>query len=164
MSCYPSIGLGKPRPENLQYGGRIKTANPFRSNLEFILTRAESRKTPVILMTFATYLPRNYTRTRFQNQSLDYGAGSISLPIELWGRPEDVLRAVDQHNQVLRELANHHSNVTLIDQCEMLLANGRVFSDPCHLTDQGIEQFVSHLMPVIGRLHSSFGDRLTSGE
>ncbi len=69
--------------------------------------------------------------------------------ISLWGTPEGVKAAMDAHNRVIREVAGRHKNVIFVDQKGTMPADGRHFIDPCHLTDQGIELFVRHVMDAL---------------
>ena len=82
------IALGSPEPELLEFGRTIKTAQPFRQNIESIVEASRANNRPVVLMTFAFHLPADYTRERFEQRRLDYGRGVHELPAELWGKPE----------------------------------------------------------------------------
>jgi lysophospholipase L1-like esterase len=144
-----SIGLGPPDVENRKYGGDVKTAAAFRANLEAIVSSARERKIPVVLMTFATYLPPDYTKERFQAGKLDYGEGRFKLPTEVWGNPRDVLAAVKVHNAVIRDVAAKYDNVRFVDQEKLLPRNGKVFADVCHLTPHGCELFAKNLAAAV---------------
>lgn len=144
-----SIGLGTPDDKDRQYGHEIKTAAAFRANLEAIVTSARDRGIPVVLMTFATYLPSDYTEERFRAGQLDYGPGRFKLPTEVWGNPPDVLAAVKVHNAVIRDVAARFDHVRFVDQEKLLPRNGKVFADVCHLTDYGCELFVRNLAATV---------------
>jgi hypothetical protein len=131
------------------YSGRIKTVNAFRNNLEPIVQSAEDRRCPIVLMTFAYHIPANYSDQAFRAKRLDYGPSQVGMEIRLWGTPEGVQAAIDAHNRVIREVAGRHKNVIFVDQKGTLPADGRHFIDPCHLTRQGIELFVRHVMDAI---------------
>jgi lysophospholipase L1-like esterase len=140
-----SIGLGPPDVKDRKYGRDIKTAAAFRANLEAIVSSARERKIPVVLMTFATYLPEDYTEERFRAGQLDYGKGQFQLPTEVWGHPPDVLAAVKVHNAVIRDVAERFDNVRFVDQEKLLPRNGKVFADVCHLTPHGCRLFAKNL-------------------
>jgi hypothetical protein len=131
------------------YSGRIKTANAFRHNLEPIVQAAEDRHCPIVLMTFAYHLPPNYSDEAFRAKRLDYGPSLLGTEISLWGTPEGVRAAMDTHNRVIREVAGRHENVIFVDQKATLPADGRHFIDPCHLTEQGNELFVRHVIDAL---------------
>jgi lysophospholipase L1-like esterase len=131
------------------YSGRIKTANAFRHNLEPIVQAAENRHCPIVLMSFAYHLPANYSDDAFRAKRLDYGPSPFGTEISLWGTPDGVRAAMDTHNRVIREVAGRHKNVIFVDQKGTLPADGRHFIDPCHLTEQGNELFVRHVMDAL---------------
>jgi hypothetical protein len=110
---------------------------------------AESRHCPVVLMTFAYHLPSNYSDEAFRAKRLDYGPSVFGTEISLWGTPPGVRAAMDAHNRVIREVAGRHNNVIFVDQKETLPADGRHFIDPCHLTEQGNELFVRHVIDAL---------------
>jgi lysophospholipase L1-like esterase len=132
-----------------RYSARIKTAVAFRHNLEPIVQTAEDRHCPIVLMTFAYHIPPNYTDEAFRARRLDYGASALAAEVSLWGTPEGVKRAIDAHNQVIRDVASRHKNVIFVDQKATMPADGRHFIDPCHLTNEGTALFVRHVMEAL---------------
>jgi hypothetical protein len=140
------VSIQKPRPEWLAYGREVKTERAFRTNLERILERAEARGEPVLLMTFATYVPPDYTHLKFIRKELDYSAHS--LPIELWGVPAYVEDAVQKHNAIVRQLAREHGTL-FVDQDRLIPKTGANFNDVCHLTPRGGREFVENIEGVI---------------
>ncbi len=142
------IPLGQPEKEMREFGRTIKTERPFRQNLEEIVSQAQSNDQPVLLMTFANYIPENYTLDRFSRHELDYG-GKGGLPAEVWGKAEHVKTAITSHNQIIRDLAKQYDNVLFLDMQEFLSGKPELFSDPCHLTRQGQNEFLEHLLPAI---------------
>ena len=145
------IGLGEPDRRDRQFGHDVKTGTAFRRNLESIVTAARDRYTPVVLMSFATYLPNNYSEDRFRAGQLDYGNGEHGMPVETWGDPAAVIAAVETHNAVIQDVAYRFDNVLYVDQKRLLPDNGTSFSDVCHLTKRGIRVFVGNLVPAIER-------------
>lgn len=139
------IGLGEPEADQREYGKTIKTKEPFRKNLEGILEIAKGHSTPVVLMTFAYWVPEGYSKPAFEKKQLGYGTGQYELPIEVWGQPQDVIAAIEAHNSAIRELAESYE-VIFIDQAELLPADGQHFCDICHLTESGIERFAENLV------------------
>lgn len=145
------IGLGPPDAENLKHGERIKTAAAFERNLESILRFAKAKKTPVLLMTFATHLPKEYSRAAFEAGKLDYGKGQYQLAVEVWGTPNGVRDAVEAHNGAIRKLHDRYPGADFIDMNARLPRDGATFSDVCHLTPAGLGRFVEIVMPAIER-------------
>jgi len=133
-----------PRKEWMQYGAEPRSASPFKNNLQRFLEEAARRGDPVALATYALHIPSNYTREAFERGELDYCRHQ--LPVELWGRPEDVRRTVAAHNAVVRELAERFQPVLFIDQDALIEKSGRYFNDPCHLTVEGGLRFVENLL------------------
>jgi len=143
------IPLGEPEPESLDLGRTIKTGPAFRANLEGVVHGAKDSAQPVLMMTFAYHVPGNYSRTQFEAGRLDYGPGKHQLPIELWGRPDNVARTIDVHNGIVDELASKNDHVVLVDQHSLMPKDGEHFSDPCHLTEAGVTRFVENMLPAI---------------
>ena len=140
------VPIQNPRAEWLVYGREVKTERSFRMNLEQILERAEERDEPVLLMTFATYVPSDYTHGRFIRKELDYAWHS--LPIELWGVPTQVQDAVKKHNAVVEQLAREHGTL-FVDQDHLIPKTRTYFNDICHLTPRGGREFVSNIEGLI---------------
>lgn len=146
--AFPSryIPRNRPHPEVVGYGSTVRSAGPFEANLRAILARAASRGEPVLLMTFAIWVPRDYSLERFQAGQLGYG--THVTPLELWGEPEHVQRAVAAHNEVVRALAREYPAMRFVDQAALLAEDRRSFNDPCHLTLWGAHRFVENLLPA----------------
>ncbi len=146
LSSY--VSRGKPRDEWLTYGAEVKTAKSFAENLTAILELARRRGDPVLLMTFAYYLAPGYSEEAFRRVALDYSLHAY--PVELWGRPPDVVRALETHNAIVRRLAaTAKSGVLFVDQDALLPKDGEHWNDVCHLTGRGCQRFVDYLMDVV---------------
>jgi hypothetical protein len=141
------VSRNGPRADWLRYGDTVRSAGPFEANLRAILGRATSRGEHVVLMTFATWVPQDYTLERFRSGQLAYGLHET--PLELWGDPDDVQRAVAAHNAVIRAVADENRGVGFVDQARLLAGEPRWFNDPCHLSLRGARRFVRNLLPVI---------------
>jgi hypothetical protein len=140
------VPRNQPRPDWLAYGATVRTAGPFEANLRAILARAARRGEPVLLMTFATWVPEDYTREAFVAGRLAYGLHET--PLELWGAPANVQAAVAVHNDVIRALAAELPDVRFVDQARLLAGDHRAFNDPCHLSLHGAHRFVANLLPA----------------
>lgn len=146
------IPTDEPREEWTRYGSDVKSAGPFRDNLSAIVDLAATRHEPILLMTFATHLPANYSREAFASMQLDYTRHRS--PLWWWGTPEAVRAAVDAHNQVVRALAASRGT-PLVDQAALIPGERRYYNDVCHLTVAGSELFVDNLLPTVRGLLAS---------
>ena len=99
-------------------------------------------------MTFALYVPDDYSEEAFEAGRLDYG-GHVT-PLEHWGIAENVVAGVRAHNQVVRSLAEASGAAFFVDQARLMPRGARFFDDACHLTPEGSERFVELLLvPVL---------------
>ncbi len=80
-------------------------------------------------------------------KALDYR--QHRLPIEVWGRRDQVLAALAAHNDVVRRVAAEHPDVLLVDQAQLLEGSARNFDDPVHLTAEGSAELVRHMVEAI---------------
>jgi lysophospholipase L1-like esterase len=138
------------RNDWIKYGDETRSAESFKENLTAIISLAKHRGDQLLLMTFAIYVPENYSLEAFYNHQLDYGfqRPPYNTPIELWGSREHVVASVGIHNEVVRSLAANNG-VLLLDQANQMEQNGRYFDDPCHLTVAGAEQFAQNMLRVL---------------
>ena len=136
---------GVPTEEQLDCGALVRTPDAVRQNLAAIITQAERWNTRVLLLTFSIYVPQDYTRERMLAGTLDYGEGQWDMPIECWGRPENVQSTINAQNAVMRDLAAQYDHVALLDMASEFPADGRHFSDVCHMTEAGIQEFTDRL-------------------
>jgi hypothetical protein len=141
------VPLDEPRPEWVQYGRDVRTAASLEDNITAILDLARRRGDPVMLMTLALHVPADYSRASFDQHRLDYRLHR--LPLEVWGRPDNVVAAVAAHNAVIRRLASERRDVRFVDQDRLMERSARMFDDPCHLTIDGSVSFVGHIMDVM---------------
>jgi hypothetical protein len=142
------IGDCSIRQEFTKYGREIKTADSFRKNIENILKIAGRKNERILLMSFAYYVPEDYTLEKFNRGELDYGAHKCA--IELWGKPENVIAGISTHNKLLKEIATGHKQSLFVDQQKLIPKSGKYFDDICHLTDEGCRQFVKNILAVTG--------------
>jgi hypothetical protein len=136
-----------PRKEWLRYGRDHRSVASFKHNLEAVLALASRRGDRVLLMTFATYVPENYSFDAFKRGQLDYSMHSV--PLEEWGRREDVLETVALENEIVRSEVAQHEGVLFVDQARLMPGSGRYFNDPCHFTVAGSMRFVENLRSIL---------------
>lgn len=146
------INLGEPDLDLRDEGLQIKTADSFRQNLEYIVSDAAKKRTPVVLMTFAYHIPPDYTKERFRRGELDYAAPR-GMDVETWGHSKAVVDAIDAHNAVIQDLAHRpeYDNVVFVDQLALLPRTGECFTDPCHLTAEGHRKFAENLDQALAK-------------
>jgi len=139
----------EPNKAWLRYGADIRTAASFEHNLEAILEIAGQRGDPVLLATFATYVPSNYSLEAFEARRLDYGFGGYPSPIELWGEKDHVTAAVAAHNEVVRKVAARHPDVLFVDAASKMDGVAAFFDDVCHFTPAGATALAANLVGAL---------------
>lgn len=125
----------RPNKAWLAHGGDIKTAQPFGQNLQEIIQIAQGRGEPVLLMSFAWYVPADYSLEKFKARQLDYVLHAS--PLEVWGIAANVTEGLRVHNGVIREAAGRFDNVIFVDLERAVPKRGEFFDDVCHLSDKG---------------------------
>ncbi|MHC4849593.1 MAG: hypothetical protein ACYTEG_14215 [Planctomycetota bacterium] len=136
----PQMGLvdvvpkNRPREEWLDYGADIKTGPAFRRNLEWIADTAAERGDPFLGIVFATYVPPGYTDEKFRAGELGLVDGG--LPNALWGRTENLVKAVRVHNQAVLDLRTR-KDANVVDMRPEIPAEGRYWRDICHMSKEG---------------------------
>jgi hypothetical protein len=141
------------RKDWVQYGRDSRSVVSFQHNLSAILDLASQHGDQVLIMTFATYVPENYSLEAFRKKQLDYGLHRS--PIEWWGAREHVLATVAVHNEIVRSMAAQHKNVLFVDQASLMPRSSRYFNDPCHFTVLGSAKFVENLIGVLPSIGKS---------
>lgn len=145
-----------PSSKNVRYGSEIKSRGPFKENLREIVKIAADRREPVLLMTFATWTPDNYSHELFSRKMLDYTAHSVAT--QLWGAPPFVVKGVAEHNDAVRELVREIQaapkngvtpQILFVDQAQLIPGEGKYYNDICHLTVAGSEKWVENVIPAI---------------
>jgi hypothetical protein len=132
-----------------QFSDHVKTARAYRQNLESIADAADRGLGPLLLMTFASYVPRDYSDEAFRAHRLGYGRGKYDVGLDVWGTSNGVQAAIAAHNDVLREVAARHQMALFVDEEKQMPKSGDNFSDPCHFTEQGIATFVEHTLSAL---------------
>jgi len=154
-----SLGIRKllptdwPADEFLEYGSDVRSAEPLRRNVEQMLDIALHNGTPFLLSTFAWHRPENYDIENYRRPAPAPEEGVYRdffvLPIELWGRPDDVVRALELHNEVLRSMHGHPAVLAVLPMDGRIPKNAEFFEDICHFTEQGYAEFGKNLIAAI---------------
>lgn len=147
-----SIPLGTPDPRLLEYMSNPQTPRTVRSNLSEIVRIARERGDPLVLMTYASHIPADYSLEKFGTGELDYApVAKTRCAVEQWGSPEHVTQILELQNAQVRELAAQSPEVAFVDQAGLLPRGADYFIDPCHLTSAGCTEFVDLLWPAVER-------------
>jgi hypothetical protein len=125
----------------LPEGADVKSAAVFERNAEELIALARSRGQRVLLLTYAYYLPSDYTNERFLARQTDYSFMEESVATEVWGRKENVVKAIETHNAVTRKIAARHPDVLFFDMDRFMPKDKAHFIDICHWTDLGRATF-----------------------
>jgi hypothetical protein len=138
----------RPNEAWLAHGSELRSTESFRDNLEAIAALARERGDPLLLATFALYVPDDYSERAFAAKRLDYGLHRT--PLERWGIPANVVAGVRAHNEVVRSLAADGDASFFVDEARLMPRGARSFDDACHLTPDGSQRFVELLLaPVL---------------
>jgi hypothetical protein len=136
-----------PWPYWLQFGRNIRSAKSFDQNFVDILELADRRGDRFLPITFATYIPADYSLEKFQERSLDYRMHRLS--IEEWGQPEDVMKTVAAHNSIVKQRGAEHG-VQVVDLAATIEPSGANFNDVCHLSRAGSAFMAATISAAIG--------------
>lgn len=131
---------------DLRYGSELRTPPSFEANLEAIATMAENRGDPLMLASFASYVPANYSREAFKAHRLDYG--THYAPVEAWGEPANLIRGLAAHNAAIRRVAARHQTL-FVDVAGQMPPGRLYFDDPCHLAPEGCRRFVELIVDAL---------------
>ncbi len=154
---HPQLVRGRLSKGWIECGSTIKTRSSFERNLRRIVQIAKDKEEPLLLMSFAFYVPKDYTLERFTNKSLDYNEYKCS--IEVWGKPENVVKGILNHNQVIEDIVKENKDIYFVDMNRLIPKQGRCFDDICHLTYEGSREFVNNIFGVAIDLYHSYEDR-----
>ncbi|MGE3803650.1 MAG: hypothetical protein AB7K24_03140, partial [Gemmataceae bacterium] len=124
----------------------LRTPLCFEKNVARILDLAQERGDPVLLMSFAYYIPTDYSRAAFKERRLDYDGHFHD--VETWGTVDSVSAAIDAHNAVIRHLAATRK-LLFVDQRRLMPEGKLYYNDPCHLTFAGCERYIQNLLDEV---------------
>jgi len=133
----------------LPEGADIKTAPVFERNLETFLSLAKARGQRVLLLTYAYYLPADYTNERFLAKQTGYSFMPESVATEVWGRKENVVKAIETHNAITRKVAARHPEAIFFDMEKWMPKDRAHFIDICHWTNLGRRRFAEGVLKAI---------------
>ena len=134
--------------QEFDWGNDIKTPPAFEANLRSMIRLAEQEDTPIVLATFANYIPPNYTVEAFRAGELGYGKGEFGHPTTVWGWTENVRDTIAAHNEAIRRVVADHSELPFVD-LQSIIIEPKDFCDVCHLTESGITLFAESMTAAI---------------
>lgn len=138
------LELHTVNPDFVKFGKEIKTAKPYRRNVEQIVVEAQKRGEKILLMTYALYVPPSVIGNGGYTDYRDFADCQFPSPLWLWGDPINVQIGVNQHNLVIRQIANQYKTY-LFDIDKELPRTKDFYCDLCHLTESGGREFASKL-------------------
>jgi len=141
-----AVGLDRIHREWARYGAEHRSVAAMRENLAAILASARERGDPVLLSSFAWYVPSGYTHEAFHAHRLDYSYRGMSVPLEVWGLAENVESGLVAQNEMIATLAAASPGVRFGDVAGAIPRAGRYFIDVCHLSRQGMALLVDAVM------------------
>ena len=141
-----AVGLERLHRGWARYGAEHRSVTAMRANLAAILATARERGDPVLLSSFAWYVPADYTREAFEARTLDYAYRGRSVPLEVWGLAENVESGLAAQNEMIAALAAGSPEIRFVDVAGAIPREGRYFNDVCHLSREGIALLVAAVM------------------
>jgi hypothetical protein len=127
----------------------LKTPPVFKRNVEEVMVLAESRDQPFLLLTYAYYVPDDYSNERFIERDLDYSFTDESVDTEVWGLAVHIQAGIEAHNGVTRKIAAEHPELPFFDMERFMPKDGKYFIDICHWTNLGQERFVQGITKTL---------------
>ncbi len=138
------VHIAFPREDWLEYGGDIKSAKPFRENLQAIADLCEANGSPLIVPRFAYHpILDDYAN------GMDTGFSDAEMRrfTEQWGLPRHVREGTRRHNEILQDLSDRFIYIDTAG-----LKKSENFVDPCHFTAEAQEAFVDVLSQALRRI------------
>ncbi|MFN4145731.1 MAG: hypothetical protein ACK4GN_07910 [Runella sp.] len=139
-------------PTYIMYGGEIKTAKPYRNNIEQLIKETKARHENLLLVTYALYVPPSVRGNGGYTDYRDFAGCQFPSPLHLWGDPVNVEKGVKQHNQTLRQLATQYE-VPLMDMDSLFPRRKEFYCDLCHLTEEGSREYAHKLYEFMEQNH-----------
>ncbi len=132
----------------VQYGSTIKTAIPYANNIAGILEMASTRGDKVLLVGYASYFPKGVSLTGDKSDQKYFACCYFSSPVTTWGKPENVYKGIQIHNQMLRKVASQ-SKVPFLPMDKLMPHDSSQFRDVCHFSEAGAENFAKQMARFI---------------
>ncbi len=139
-------------PESASNRANFMAEESFEANLRSLVLSVRENDGKPVLMTFAWYIPEDYTLDRFLAGGVGYNNPTRYdyCPVELWGDVAYVNAGLERTNAIVRRIASE-LNVDLVEQYDHLGQNLENFGDPVHFSEIGTERFIGELTEYFRR-------------
>jgi hypothetical protein len=132
----------KEYPKN---GAQFASCETFGQNIRALIRLIKRDNGCPILMTFAWYIPDDYTFMKFRQGSLNYNnpENYDECSVEFWGKVDFVKEGLKRHNSIIRNIAREEQVMLIdIERMNAFSNNSENFGDVCHLSEDGTDVFV----------------------
>jgi len=144
----PFLDNDNVRKEHRQYGSEIKTAGPYKRNLEKIINQASEKDAKLLLMGYTSFFPD--VNLLGDPSDAQYFAKNCKMAaiVTVWGDTKNTQKGIEVHNDILAKLATEHKTYYL-DMRKVVPQEVDYFCDICHLSDKGCAIFADALANYI---------------
>lgn len=136
-------------PEFMELGADIKTEITFTKNIEDILDLFDLQKTKTVLLGYNLYIPKQmYEKENlgFYKEEKYFKAEGPRTTSGAWGYPWNAEKAVNLHNQILKNIALEKDLAFLDLSSPLEKIEKDKYFDICHFTEEGGSYFVNQLI------------------
>ncbi|WP_198034395.1 hypothetical protein [Dyadobacter tibetensis] len=131
-------------PQFMDYGSGVKTAESYENNLSEICQLAKEKKEQLLLVEYAPYFPAGQNLTGREEDKQAFANCYGMSPVTTWGRPENVQKAIDIHNEILLKVSKKEQ-IPYLDMSKKLPKHKVMYCDVCHLSEIGAQVFYKEL-------------------
>ncbi|MCF0051723.1 hypothetical protein LXM25_16775 [Dyadobacter sp. LJ53] len=135
-------------PTYAVYGKDIKTAKSYYHNISDIARLASEKHDPLLLVKYTTFFPTGVKLTGEAADKQYFTPCYMVSPVTTWGKPENVLKGVRTHNQVL-ERVHREQKTYFFDISAVMPKDSATFCDVCHLSEPGAQRFAKELSKYV---------------
>ncbi|MCE9534053.1 MAG: hypothetical protein K8T89_23490 [Planctomycetes bacterium] len=139
----------RPRGNWGHYASDLRIPPVFEANLERLVAIAAQRADKFMIMSFAYYIPENYTDEAFEAKQLDYDAHTTA--IKTWGKAEPIRKGIDAHNDAIFRVRDRHPELMFLDQRALIPDGKKYWNDCCHFTDLGSLLWAQNVAKIVGK-------------
>jgi hypothetical protein len=121
----------------------LKSVKSFKINLAEINNVAKSKEEPLLLCTYAYYVPEGKKLTGGQKDKEFYSPCLLSTPITNWGNADNTIKSLKLQNDAIYSLVKEHPNIILYDFNKVLDINRTYFCDMTPLGNNALSNGIS---------------------
>ena len=133
------------------FGNELKSLPCFKRNTATIAADCKQKKEELLLMSYAYYLPPNYSLDRFENRQLDYTFQPNSRETEIWGKAQNVSSFLDSSNAAMKVIAET-TRCNFFDMHKRIGTVHTSYADVCHFSSTGLAVFSNALTEQIQKI------------